>query len=144
MNGRWVKSNKIVNFPMENFDPSEFVVKRLNTTGSYDNCEASQFVRAVNVESAAADAQCLPGSVTTYSDKVSGFSYYNSPFAESLKLVYIIIIMYIAFVFSPVLDALCVCCQKPRMKACLLRFPRTLLILSKHYKPQRQLLFILF
>lgn len=28
MNGRWVKSHKIVNFPYEEFDPSRYVVPR--------------------------------------------------------------------------------------------------------------------
>ncbi|XP_028419298.1 ubiquitin carboxyl-terminal hydrolase 32-like, partial [Dendronephthya gigantea] len=50
MNGRWVKSNKIVNFPMETFDPSEFVVKRTTTSNV---CEDSTFVRTVNVQTAA-------------------------------------------------------------------------------------------
>lgn len=49
MNGRWVKSNKIVNFPMENFDPSEFVVKR-STTGNCDTTDENTFVRTVNVQ----------------------------------------------------------------------------------------------
>lgn len=44
MNGRWVKSNKIVNFPMEYFDPSEFVVKR--------SAEDAKCVKTVNVQTA--------------------------------------------------------------------------------------------
>ena len=50
MNGRWVKSNKIVNFPMERFDPSEFVVKRARPAGSCDTEERGTFVRTVNVQ----------------------------------------------------------------------------------------------
>ena len=49
MNGRWVKSNKIVNFPMETFDPSEFVVKRTTTSNA---SEDGTFVRTVNVQTA--------------------------------------------------------------------------------------------
>ena len=77
MNGRWVKSNKIVNFPMERFDPSEFVVKRSNPTGNCDSEDDSTGVRTVNVQTAVEDTLPQPGesadqvAVTTQSDKVS-------------------------------------------------------------------------
>ncbi len=77
MNGRWVKSNKIVNFPMEKFDPSEFVVKRTNSTGNCDREEDSAGVRTVNVQTVVEETLQQPGetsdqvTVETYSDKVS-------------------------------------------------------------------------
>ena len=48
-----MKSNKVVNFPMENFDPSEFVVKRSCTEG-YDSVDNSG-VRTFNVKTADKD-----------------------------------------------------------------------------------------
>ena len=78
MNGRWVKSNKIVNFPMENFDPSDFVVKRSSSTGSCDTGQHGSSVRTVNVQTVMEDSLPLPGnsvpqaSASAYSDKVSG------------------------------------------------------------------------
>ena len=55
MNGRWVKSNKVVNFPMTNFDPSEFVVKR-PMSDDYDATEEASGVRTLNVRTVANDA----------------------------------------------------------------------------------------
>ena len=65
MNGRWVKSNKIVNFPMDKFDPSEFVVKR-------SNVESGSYVRTVNVQTIVEDAEqdSSQVSVETHSDEV--------------------------------------------------------------------------
>lgn len=74
MNGRWVKSNKIVNFPMETFDPSEFVVKRSASTGNFETGEDSTFVRTVNVQTVVEDTLQQPAEqipVQTHSDKVS-------------------------------------------------------------------------
>ena len=45
LNGRWVKSHKIVNFPYENFDPSRYVVPRSSEKHNniYDtNCNQSK------------------------------------------------------------------------------------------------------
>ena len=73
MNGRWVKSNKIVNFPMSHFDPSEFVAKR-STSGEYDASEDASCVRTVNVRTIdedGEDQECCPEKLTkTTSDKV--------------------------------------------------------------------------
>lgn len=72
MNGRWVKSNKIVNFPMETFDPSEFVVKRSASTGNFETGEDSTFVRTVNVQTVVEDTLQQPAEqipVQTHSDK---------------------------------------------------------------------------
>lgn len=79
MNGRWVKSNKIVNFPMERFDPSEFVVKRTSSTSSCDTGEHKYgtFVRTVNVQTVVEDTLPLPrksasqATVGTQSNKVA-------------------------------------------------------------------------
>lgn len=50
VNGHWVKSNKIVKFPMEGFDPSAFLTKQtLNTNSSLSNSDSG--VTTVNVRS---------------------------------------------------------------------------------------------
>ena len=43
VNGHWVKSNKIVHYPMEGFDPSAFLVNR--------STRSSSSVTMVNVKS---------------------------------------------------------------------------------------------
>lgn len=48
VNGHWVKSNKIVQFPMEGFDPSAFLAKRPSSTTSSSD---STGVTTVNVKS---------------------------------------------------------------------------------------------
>lgn len=48
VNGHWVKSNKIVQFPMEGFDPSAFLAKRSSSTTSSSDWTG---VTTVNVKS---------------------------------------------------------------------------------------------
>lgn len=49
VNGHWVKSNKVVQFPMEGFDPSAFLAKRFVRPNSAGNSETG--VTTVNVKS---------------------------------------------------------------------------------------------
>lgn len=50
VNGHWVKSNKIVQFPMEDFDPSAFLAKRTSSTES-SSSNSDSGVTTVNVKS---------------------------------------------------------------------------------------------
>lgn len=74
MNGRWVKSNKVVNFTMNHFDPSEFVVKR-STPSDYDLTEECSSIRTVNVKTVDEEGKnevcCSEVVLETASDKVS-------------------------------------------------------------------------
>lgn len=70
MNGRWVKSNKVVNFPTNHFDPSEFVVKR-SMPSDYNLSEDCCSVRTVNVKTVDSEdhACCSEVVLETKSDK---------------------------------------------------------------------------
>ena len=64
VNGHWVKSNKIVNFPMEGFDPSAFLVKRLrsNIRSMLQSSVITVTVRSSDDEPSTAEEPSISGS----------------------------------------------------------------------------------